>query len=90
MSHPIATEHRCMLARFAACTGPTSGQPKRKKCPGCGAAFIVSQGTYAVVVWRGDGRYRVEDAIATYAREATALRRAAQDDRLVVRFLTVP
>lgn len=90
MTYPIGTEHRCQLARFAACTGPTSGRPTRKKCPGCGADFIVSQGTYAVIAWRGDDRYRVEDAVATYARYSAAERRSKEDERLVVRFLPVP
>lgn len=89
MPYPIGTEHRCQSARFAACTGPTSGRPTRKNCPGCGSAFIVSQGTYAVIVWRGDGRYRVEDAVATYARKPAAERRSRQDETLVVRFLPV-
>lgn len=89
MPYPVGTEHRCQSARFAACTGPTSGHPRRKKCPGCGSSFIVSQGTYAVVVWRGDGRYYLDQSVATYARADAAQRRADQADNLVVRFLSV-
>ncbi len=90
MPHPIATEHSCSSAQFAHCKVNQPGKPKTKKCPNCGSVWAVHVGTYAVVVWRGDGRYRVEDAVATYARQAAAERRAKQDENLVVRFLSVP
>lgn len=84
----IGAEHSCPLRVSAHCTPPTSGRPKRAKCPACSAALVTHEGTYAVVAWRGDGRYDLDQAVATHAREATARRRAErQGPDYVVRFL---
>ncbi len=89
MPHPTATEHSCSSAQFAHCPVHQPGKPKTKKCPNCGAVWATHTGTYAVVKWRGDGRYSVEEAVATYARAGAAQRRANEDGLLVVRFLPV-
>jgi len=53
--------------------------------------MYTTEGVYAVMEWRGDGRYSVSDARATYLTERAAeAKRKALDpsgDTLVVRFL---
>lgn len=63
------------------------GAAKRKKCAYCGGAIVIQPGVYGVFVWRGDGRYRLDDAVATFARERTADAYTARDGRYVVRWL---
>ena len=54
-------------------------------CPTCHGELIEVRVTFAIVPWRGDGRYSLEDAVATYSREvmadADASRRYAEDER---------
>ena len=86
-------------ARRASCMschwhGIPSARRARETCPRCGGATFLQVGTYALVPWRGDGRYRLEQAVRTYAREGAADRaaRVAYDEGdprgLVVRFIT--
>ena len=87
MSRSVATAHSCSGQHSPRCPTHQAGRPKTKACPVCNAAWATHQGVYAVVTWRGDGRYSVDEAHATYVREAAAERRAAEDPTLVVRFL---
>lgn len=65
-------------------------------CPGCHGELREVRVTFAIVPWRGDSRYSLEQAIATYSREsmadADASRRYAEDERspYVVRTFTAP
>lgn len=47
---------------------------------------------YTVLPWRGDGRYRLEQAVKVYRRRGDADRRAAKDEAgtLCVRELDAP
>lgn len=63
------------------------GAAKRKKCAHCGGRIDVQEGVYGVFVWRGDGRYRRENAERLFAREATADAFTTTDPRFVVRWL---
>lgn len=47
---------------------------------------------YAVLPWRGDGRYKLDQAVATYRRRFDADRRADKDETgtLCVRELDAP
>ena len=85
-------------ARRASCVschwhGVPSARRARETCPRCGGATFVKAGTYALLPWRGDGSYRLEQAVKTYASEIVADRAAhiayeASDPRgLVVRFI---
>lgn len=64
-----------------------SGQPKRKKCRYCGGGFSILTGWYCVFVWRGDGRYRIEDAVSVHNRESLADTAASRDSSHVVRWI---
>ena len=88
-----ALQHTCSNAReswsgyrhtFGHGKGPA-------KCHYCKSAMYTTEGVYAVMEWRGDGRYSVSDARATYLTERAAeAKRKALDpsgDTLVVRFL---
>lgn len=92
---PIAVgrEYECSLrgANVSAhCTAPTSRKPTTKRCPGCGAEFVVRVGTYAVVPWRGDGRYSLDQAVATRASRPAAWALAQKSGpQYVERFLPV-
>ncbi|WBQ03826.1 hypothetical protein [Kribbella sp. CA-293567] len=82
-----ANRHRCIHGVTPRCTRG-NGKPKRQKCAECGGALLVESGVFGVFDHRGDGRYRLADAHATYAMEAAATREAAKDMRRVVRFIT--
>ena len=90
--------HNDENARRASCMychwhGVPSARQARETCPRCGGMTFVQVGTYALLPWRGDGRYRLEQAVKTYASESAADRAAraayeASDPRgLVVRFI---
>ena len=85
-------------ARRASCVscqwhGIPSARRVRETCPSCGGATFVQIGTYALLPWRCDGHYKLDQAVKTYASESAADRAAqlaydAGDPRgLVVRFL---
>ena len=84
-------------AACVSCTwhGIPSARKTRETCPWCGGSTFVQTGTYALIPWRGDGRYTIDQAVRTYAREGAADRAAQKhydegDPReLVVRFLTI-
>jgi len=50
----------------------TRAKAGEKVCPTCRGMLIERRVTFALVAWRGDGRYQLSDAVATYAREAQA------------------
>lgn len=55
------------------CHRCTDDEPKaRRLCGSCGARLQTWEGTWAVVPWRGDGRYSVADALATFASRVRA------------------
>jgi hypothetical protein len=64
------------------------GRAPRCKCRYCGGLLRTASGIYGVFTWRGDGRYRLEDAHATYIQEGAADRFAARCSEHVVRFIT--
>jgi hypothetical protein len=78
--------HYCPAGRYYPHTNG-DGAPKRKKCAYCGSRIEVQEGVYGVFVWRGDGRYRRENAERLFAREAKADAYIAIDPRFVVRWL---
>ena len=87
---PLGWEHSCLYGGSHRCqSAHHSGKPTTKKCRDCGGQWFVLQGAYGVFTWRGDGRYRVEAAHATFASEARAQALADQHprDNWVVRFL---
>ena len=96
MVQHIATDRNARRASCISCHwhGVPSARRARETCPRCGGATFVQVGTYALLPWRGDGRYRLGQAVKTYAREGVADRaaRLAYDEGdtrdLVVRFLT--
>lgn len=75
------------------CTAGGSGRgPER--CPKCGGrSTFQTAGVYAVYVWRGDGRYKLEDAkghrLTERAADALAARLDPGDLSLVVRFTLI-
>lgn len=77
----LASRHYCPLrASVVRCVGVTSGKgPASGKCKGCGAPLTVERGLHGVYLWRGDGRYRVEEALALCATEAHAERVADRE-----------
>ena len=74
--------------------GLPSARNVRETCPSCGGMTFVQVGTYALLPWCGDGRYKLDQAVKTYASKSAADRAArvayaAADPRgLVVRFIT--
>lgn len=85
----MAIEHSCSHAATTRCPVHEPGRPRRKKCPVCGSDWTLATGVYAVVKWRGDGRYRIEEAIARYSRRELADERAiAEGPDYVSRFLS--
>lgn len=84
-------EHYCGLNVSPQCTPPTSGKPKRKRCPACAGEIVVHAGTYAIVPWRGDGRYELDQAIETRSTRAQAWAAAQKaGPEFVERFLPIP
>lgn len=81
----IATRYRCPLQVTAQCWGDKS---KRASCPGCGARLHTLTGLWGVFTWRGDGRYRAEDAHRTYVRKSAADAATKTDQTWVVRWIT--
>ena len=45
-------------------------------CDYCGMKLYATEGAFRVFKWRGDGRYRENEAVATYSRRDTADRHA--------------
>lgn len=72
-------------ARVSAHCQHGTGKPRAAKCHRCGSEFLVQAGIWGVFEWRGDGRYRLEDAASTYVRLASA-EKARKGDQ-VVRFV---
>lgn len=59
-------------------------------CKLCKGMVVARRVTFAVFEWRGDGMYRLADAIATHSREAVAESAARQySDTAVVRTISV-
>jgi hypothetical protein len=70
-------------------------QRKRARCAGCRSGVRAVRRHAVLVAWRGDGRYTLGDALATFRTYAAAEREAARlyeiDNRsdVVARFLPV-
>lgn len=86
MTTPSGKRHYCTSGSGYPHTSG-DGAPKRKKCAYCGGTLATMTGVYGVFVWRGDGRYRIADAVATFARETRADAYTARDERYVVRWI---
>lgn len=67
---PVGTRHECLSYRGGCDRG--DGKAPRKKCRRCGGQLVNYPVTYGAYVWRGDGRYRQDDALALFARERDA------------------
>jgi hypothetical protein len=65
-----------------------NGKPARKRCRGCGGSFATQVGQHGVFVWRGDGGYRREDAVALFERESAAEAYTRRDESYVVRWIS--
>lgn len=81
----MAFRYRCTLDVSVHCVRGRGKGPG--KCPKCGGPIFVQEGVYGVFTWRGDGRYRREDAHAVYQVEGAAERKTAEDPNWVVRFI---
>lgn len=73
--------HRCV--RWA------TRKPRNLKCTYCGATLRAQTGVWGVCTWRGDGRYTLADADATYVVRSAAEKRAARTPDRVVRFISL-
>ncbi len=49
-----------------------NGKPRTKRCTYCGGRLVEVTGLWGVFEWRGDGRYRLADAIRTFTIESRA------------------
>lgn len=81
--------YQCEHRRTMHCDQGT-GKPTRKRCRSCGGQFLVWRGRWAVFVWRGDGNYRIADALHIARSEAAAdkLAEPLDGDKHCVRFVT--
>lgn len=70
---PVGTRHFCPSSWGYGCDRG-DGKAPRKRCRRCGGQLVSVPVTYGVYVWRGDGRYREDDALALFARESAANR----------------
>lgn len=86
----IARRHRCATRTSVHCTRG-NGRATRQRCAWCGSRIHTEAGVWTVLPWRGDGRYRMEDAVSTHRSERAAERsiRPEDADTLCVRFLAV-
>lgn len=86
----MAVRYDCPHHVTSRCTHGTR-KPRGSKCPGCGSTVYERHGVYAVLPWRSDGRYRVEDAERVFQVESAAQRFVDQPEsrekNLCVRFL---
>ena len=87
----VSYRHKCSSQSSPCFCTRGNGKPRRKACKHCGASLYVESGVWAAIPWRGDGRYRVEDAVSTHRNEDAARRVVDADPglALVVRFLSV-
>ncbi len=83
-------EYRCPLRVSSQCMPPTPNRSGRTTCAACGSKLLGITGVYAVVPWRGDGRYTVSQAAQVFVRRGPAQMAAnALGDDYVVRFIPV-
>lgn len=85
---PRAYRARCPVGY---CRRSMTGTGKHipKKCGNCGASLTIEHGVWIVTEWRADNRYRLADAVATYARLSSAERKAERLGDYVVRFVHI-
>ena len=59
------------------------------KCRYCGSAVMNTPGMYGVFTWRGDGKYKIENALWSYSSAKVAAHKVLNADEpgLVVRFV---
>lgn len=82
-----AVRHRCASSLGSVHCTRGNGRPTRQTCRHCRGILLIEKGLWGVFVWRGDGRYRLEDAISTATREAVAERRCTEENQHVVRWI---
>ena len=85
MAHAPVTVTHCPYASLPGCV--RYGAASVKRCRACGSDTYAESGLWAVVPWRGDGRYSIGQAHATYRSRTLADRRAATIPDAVVRFV---
>lgn len=87
----VSYRHKCSAQASPYFCTSGNGKPSRKACKHCGGSFYVESGVWVAIPWRGDGRYRVEDAVSTHRNEDAARSVVDADPNmtLVVRFLSV-
>lgn len=61
-------------------------KPTKERCSYCRGRIIVRRGLWGTFVWTGTGRYRAEDAKATFTSHARA-QKAADKAGLVARWI---
>jgi hypothetical protein len=50
------------------------GRPRSARCTYCRGELVTETGLHCVLAWRGDGRYRLGDAVSTHASPVAAER----------------
>ena len=89
MTTAQAKKWECSLRRSTLCSRG-AGTPTRKRCGYCGGTIRTDVGIWGVFTWRGDGRYPLGSALATFASELRAQRDAnTRGENSVVRFIYV-
>lgn len=83
----MAYQHTCLAQGTWLCRRDAPGKPKTKVCPRCGGRWTLAEGRYALLPWRGDGRYTAEQAIVIRDSYAAAERHVTNGDTQCVRFL---
>lgn len=88
MSRKLAIRHYCQHFTTSGRHDVGAGKGPRK-CRTCGGAIRTMTGVYGVFVWRGDGRYPLENAITTRLTERAADAYCERDESYVTRWIVV-
>ena len=79
----LGSRHSCPVQAFSGCIRNRPGQPKTRRCPGCGSTLVVRDGLWGAFEWRPDGIYRPEDAKRTFTSHGVADRWATPRNYVV-------
>jgi hypothetical protein len=83
----MAYQHTCLSQGTWLCLRSAPGKPSTKRCQRCGGHWQVTQGRYAVLPWRGDGRYDADQALGIYNSRPVAERHITDPGQQCIRFL---